>query len=129
MMRRSYGKARQSTLITDSVKSEQRGGLHGEQGHKVSLSLKPAHSLSKLGIGSLLMFCFDSGEGERRSLSCFLSFLFFFFSFFPNKKKKKKPTWKWRRFGVFNASSNRPLTEPWIEKNWKLEDWIDKTES
>ena len=24
---------------------------------------------------------------------------------------------------MFNASSNRPLTEPWIEKNWKLEDW------
>ena len=96
-MRRSYGKARQSTLITNSVKSEQRGGLHGEQGHKVSLSLKPAHSLSKLGIGSLLMFCFDSGEGERRSLSCFLSFLFFFFFLFfrikkiKKKKKKKNP--------------------------------------
>ena len=23
----------------------------------------------------------------------------------------------------------RFVTEPWIDKNWKLEDWIDKTES
>ena len=58
--RRSYGKARQSTPITDSVKAEQgrftrRAGAAsrgGEQGRTVagelglSLSLKPSHSLS-----------------------------------------------------------------------------------
>ena len=44
-MRRSYGKARQSTLITDSVKSEQRGGSHGEQGQR-GLSLSQTGSLS-----------------------------------------------------------------------------------
>ena len=58
--RRSYGKARQSTPVTDSVKAEQgrftrRAGAAsrgGEQGRTVagevglSLSLKPSHSLS-----------------------------------------------------------------------------------
>ena len=24
---------------------------------------------------------------------------------------------------------NKNVTEPYIDKNWKLEDWIDKTES
>ena len=27
------------------------------------------------------------------------------------------------------TATNRVVTEPYIDKNWKLEDWIDKTES
>ena len=27
------------------------------------------------------------------------------------------------------AATNRNITEPYIDKNWKLEDWIDKTKS
>ena len=27
------------------------------------------------------------------------------------------------------TATNRNVTEPYIDKNWKLEDWIDKTES
>jgi len=44
----------------------------------------------------------------------FSSFLhmFFFFFFFPS-----------------DINSSWSLTESCIDKNWKLEDWIDKTES
>ena len=31
--------------------------------------------------------------------------------------------------GVLMAATNWVVTEPWINKNWKLEDWIEKTES
>ena len=31
--------------------------------------------------------------------------------------------------GVLTATTNYIVTEPWIDKNWKLEDRIDKTES
>ena len=27
------------------------------------------------------------------------------------------------------AATNRNVTKPYIDKNWKLENWIDKTES
>ena len=27
------------------------------------------------------------------------------------------------------AATNKVVTESYIDKNWKLEDWIDKTES
>ena len=27
------------------------------------------------------------------------------------------------------ATVTKAVMEPWIDKNWKLEDWIDKTES
>ena len=27
------------------------------------------------------------------------------------------------------ADTNRVVMEPYIDKNWKIEDWIDKTES
>ena len=27
------------------------------------------------------------------------------------------------------VATNRVVTEPYIDKNWKLEDWINKTES
>ena len=27
------------------------------------------------------------------------------------------------------VATNRNVTEPYIDKNWKLEDWIDKTKS
>ena len=30
---------------------------------------------------------------------------------------------------VLTATTNSHVTEPSIDKNWKLEDWIDKTES
>ena len=31
--------------------------------------------------------------------------------------------------GVLTVATNWVVTESWIDKNWKLEDWIDKTES
>ena len=83
MVRRSYGKARQSTPITDLVKAEQgqftwQAGAARSRVGANSVSL----SLSKLGIGSLLMFCFDSRKGNddvgRHSPYCF---------FFSQKKK------------------------------------------
>ena len=54
---------------------------------------------------------------------------FFFFQIFllvPKKKKKKR---KQRRFSGFNSSSNWVVTNLWIDKNWKLEYWIDKIDS
>ena len=27
------------------------------------------------------------------------------------------------------VATNKNVTKPYIDKNWKLEDWIDKTES
>ena len=53
-------------------------------------------------------------------------FLFLFFFFFQIKKKKKK---KGVVLGVQSVATNWVVTEPWINKNWKLEDWIDKIES
>ena len=64
-------------------------------------------------------------------LFIFLFFFFFFLDFFLfsfNSEFKKKNA-KWRRFGGFNDNSNWAITKPWIDKNWKLEDWIDKTKS
>ena len=43
-----------------------------------------------------------------------------------NKKNKIKNHEKWRRFGSNNGNNNRFVTEPWIDKNWKLEDWNEK---
>ena len=55
-----------------------------------------------------------------------LMFFFFFsdFSYFIlilNLLKIKK--------NKTNGNTNWVITEPWINKNWKLENWIDKTES
>ena len=44
-------------------------------------------------------------------------------------KKLKKIKEKGRRFGGCNGSTNKFVIEPWIDKNWNLEDWIDKIES
>ena len=56
-----------------------------------------------------------------------IGFFFFFPDFSFSSKKKKK--WKQRRFSGFNGSSNWVVTDLWIDKNWKLEYWIDKIES
>ena len=74
----------------------------------------------------------DDGVGIREKIYGF----FFFFSFFPdfsyfllitNFSLKKMQN------GVVSvglmAAINWVVTEPYIDKNWKLEDWIDKTES
>ena len=53
--------------------------------------------------------------------------IFFFFNNFGIKKKKKH-----MQNGVISmvlTAALIELTEPWIDKNWKLEDWIDETES
>ena len=42
--------------------------------------------------------------------------------FLNSELKKKKPYAKQRRFARCNGSSNKFVTEPWIDKNWKLED-------
>ena len=63
------------------------------------------------------------------------TWFFFSFSFFLKKKKsfnyeiKKKKKPKQGRFEPLMENTNRALTEGYIEKNWKLEDWNDKTES
>ena len=31
--------------------------------------------------------------------------------------------------GILTTATNWVVTETWIDKNWKLEDWIDKTET
>ena len=31
--------------------------------------------------------------------------------------------------GVVLVGLTATVTEPWIDKNWKLEDWIDKIEN
>ena len=36
---------------------------------------------------------------------------------------------KRRRLVGLTATVTKAVTEPWIDKNWKLEDWIDKIES
>ena len=43
------------------------------------------------------------------------------------KKKKKKP--KRHPFEPLTENTNGALTEGYIEKIWKLEDWNDKIES
>ena len=68
--------------------------------------------------------CFDSREGERPLMFSF-SFLFFQF-FFLNFELKKKTHTKRHRFSDSNGSNNWVVTEPWIDKNWKLEDWNEK---
>ena len=45
-----------------------------------------------------------------------------------NLLKKKKHA-KQHRFRSTNGSTNWVVMESWIDKNRKLEDWIDKTES
>ena len=60
----------------------------------------------------------------------FLFFIFIFSNFsFNFELKKKKPHAKWRRRVSLIAIVTQAVTEPWIDKNWKLDDWIDKTES
>ena len=88
--------------------------------------------LTGIGHGDFANFI---GEGEqwRRSLNVFFSFLFFrFFLFYFNsklKKRKKKREQNGVVSSICNGSTNWAVTELWIDKNWKLEDWIDKTES
>ena len=62
---------------------------------------------------------FDSGKGNVLNV-----FVFVFFFFFSNLKKKKGVV-----SGVLSVATNWVVTEPWINKNWKLQDWIDKIES
>ena len=55
------------------------------------------------------------------TLNVFFFFIDFFFLLIP--KLKKYIFWK------LTAAHNWGLIESYIDKNWKLEDWIDKTES
>ena len=54
--------------------------------------------------------------------------LFYIFFLFGIKKKKKSLQNNFV-LGVLMATINWVVTEPWIDKNWKLENWIDKIES
>ena len=45
------------------------------------------------------------------------------------KKKIKKKVQNGVVSVILMAATNNHVTEPCIDKNWKLEDWIDKTES
>ena len=77
--------------------------------------------LTGIGHGDFANFI---GEGERwrRSLNVFFFFSdFSYFILILNLLKKKK--------NKTNGNTNWVITEPWINKNWKLENWIDKTES
>ena len=58
-----------------------------------------------------------------------LIFFFKFFLFSFNSEFIKKKTAKQCRFKSSNGSTNWVITELWIDKNWKLENWIDKIES
>ena len=64
----------------------------------------------------------------------FFSSDFSYFLLIPNLKKKKKKRKKRKKqislvSSISNGSTNWVVTEPWIDKNWKLEEWIDKTEN
>ena len=61
------------------------------------------------------------GRGTSFPLKCFL------FYFINSKIKKKGKTTSF--LSEFNGSLNWILTEVWINKNWKLENWNDKIES
>ena len=71
----------------------------------------------------------DSGEDDVLATLMFrqwkcLVFLDFFFVLNSELKKKKK-----RCKMVLTTNTNSHVTEFCIDKNWKLEDWIDKIES
>ena len=56
-------------------------------------------------------------------------FFFFFSDFsFNSELKKKKPHAKWLRLVGLMETVTETVMESWIDKNWKLEDWIDKIE-
>ena len=59
----------------------------------------------------------------------FSRFFFFNSEFFIKKEKEKKEEQNGVVLSISNGSTNWVVTKPWIDKNWKLEDWIDKTES
>ena len=104
--------------ITDSVKAEQRGwwwftrragAVRFLAAGELSLSL--SLSLSNLGIWILNVF--------------------FYFSFFPKfsfkfEKKKKNHMQNGVILVGLTAAFTTAVTEPWINKNWKLEDWNEK---
>ena len=58
----------------------------------------------------------------------FLSF-FFFTDFFLIPKLKKNNNNKKKNKKLKMAAHNWGLTESYFDRNWKLEVWIDKTES
>ena len=66
-----------------------------------------------------------------RCLNFFFFFQIFFFNseFFIKKEKEKEEEQNGVILSISNGSTNWVVTKPWIDKNWKLEDWIDKTES
>ena len=66
------------------------------------------------------MFSSSSSSSSSSSFSSDFSY----FLLILNKKKNAKR----HRFNGSNGSTNWVVTEPWIDKNWKLEDWIDKIE-
>ena len=82
-----------------------------------------------------------NGRDSTIAVRILISFLFFFFFFFPDfsyfifiqnlklKKEKKKKEQNSIVSSISNGNSNWVVTKPWIDKNWKLEDWIDKTKS
>ena len=60
----------------------------------------------------------------------FLFSVFYRFFFFNSEKRKKKKKERKKENGVVSvilmAAHNWGLIESYINKNWKLEDWIDK---
>ena len=95
--RRSYGKARQSTPITDSVKSEQRGlEQRWTQSPVNSLSLSLSLSLKVRDWKSSNVLFWFRGRGTTTAFPLLFSFFLYFFSLFSFNskfilKKKKKP--------------------------------------
>ena len=100
--------------------------LRSSRGSLISRLLTP--------VAPLLWFCRNTRRLRLWRLQwwSFPLIFFFFFKIFlliPNIKKKKKPYAKQHRLVGLTATVTEAVTEPWIDKNWKLEDWIDKTES
>ena len=59
----------------------------------------------------------------------FCRFLLFSFNFKLFKKRKRKKKQNGVVLGVLTAATNWVVTKSCINKNWKLQDWNDKTES
>ena len=84
---------------------------------------------------SVSIFLCNSVSSRSPSPKCFIFYFIFIFnnSFFflliPKFMTKKEEAKNDVVLAHLMAASNWSLTKYWIDNNWKLEDWNDKTES
>ena len=104
----------------------------GYREEKTKTSMESITCLSWLCGGWFGFFVLFWLRGRGTTLNVFFFFFFsprFFFFLNSELNKKKKTHAKRHRFSGSNDSNNWVVTVSWIDNNWKVEDWIDKTES